>query len=64
MRSYIFTERERTLILRVLDKRISLKDRSLDVILSRLRHFKELASDVELYMRLRRLAESKRAIST
>jgi len=64
MRSYIFTERERTLILRVLDKRISLKDRSLDVILSRLRHFKELAGDVELYIRLRRLAESEGAVST
>jgi len=64
MRSYIFTERERTLILWVLDKRISLKDRSLDVILSRLRHFKELAGDIQLYIRLRRLAESESAVST
>jgi len=64
MRSYIFTERERTLILRALDKRISLRDRSLDVILSRLRHFKELAGDVQLYIRLRRLAESEGAFST
>jgi len=65
MRSYIFTERERTLILRVLDKRISLKDRSLDVILSRLRHFKDLAGDIELYIRLgRALGESEGAIST
>jgi len=64
MRSYIFTERERTLIRRVLDGRIRLKDRSVDVILSRLRHFEELASDVELYLRLRRLAESEGAVST
>jgi len=64
MRSYIFTARERALIKRVLEKRISLKHRSLEVILSRFRHFKELAGDVELYVRLRRLAESEGAFST
>jgi len=64
MRSYIFTERERTLIRRTLKKRISLKDRSLDVILSRLRHFRDLAGDVELYIRLRKLAEAEGAVST
>jgi hypothetical protein len=64
MRSYIFTARERALIRRVLEKRISLKHRSLEVILSRLRHFKQLAGDVELYVRLRRLAESEGAVST
>jgi len=47
-----------------LDKRIRLKDRRLHVVMSRLRHFKELAQDVELYVRLRRLAESEGAIST
>jgi len=64
MRSYIFTERERTVIRRTLSKHISLKDRRLDVILSRLRHFKNLAGDVELYVRLRRIAESEGAFST
>jgi len=64
MRSYIFTEKERALIRRVLDRRMSLSDRKLRVVLSRLRHFKDLAGDIELYIRLRRLAESKGAIST
>jgi len=32
--------------------------------MSRLRHFKELAGDVELYVRLRRLAESEGAVPT
>ena len=64
MRSYIFTSRERALIRKALDKRIRLRDRRLHVVMSRLRHFKELAEDVELYIRLRRLAESVRAVST
>jgi len=64
MRSYIFTSRERSLVRKVLDKRIRLKDRRLHVVMSRLRHFKELAGDVELYVRLRRLAESEGAVST
>ena len=64
MRSYIFTGRERVLVRKALDKRIRLKDRKLHVVMSRLRHFKELAGDVELYVRLRRLAESEGAVST
>jgi len=64
MRSYIFTSRERVLVRKALDKRIRLKDRRLHVVMSRLRHFKELAGDVELYVRLRRLAESEGAVST
>jgi len=64
MRSYIFTSRERVLVRKALDKRIRLKDRRLHVLMSRLRHFKELAQDVELYVRLRRLAESEGAVST
>jgi len=64
MRSYIFTSRERSLVRKALDKRIRLKDRKLHVVMSRLRHFKELAGDVELYVRLRRLAESEGAVST
>ena len=64
MRSYIFTSRERGLVRKALDKRIRLRDRRLHVVMSRLRHFKELAGDVELYVRLRRLAESEGAVST
>nr|MDO8099798.1 hypothetical protein [Candidatus Njordarchaeota archaeon] len=64
MRSYIFTGRERALVRKAIDKRIRLKDRRLHVVMSRLRHFKELARDVELYIRLRRLAESEGAVST
>ena len=64
MRSHVFTGWERTLIKMACDKRMSLKDRSLEVTLSRLRHFKELARDVELYIRLRRLAEAEGAFST
>jgi len=64
MRSYIFTSRERVLVRKALDKRIRLKDRRLHVVMSRLRHFKELARDVELYVRLRRLAESEGAVPT
>jgi len=64
MRSYIFTEKERALIRRALKKHAATKNMALRVILFRVRHFKELAEDVELYIRLRRLAESVRAVST
>jgi len=64
MRSYIFTSRERALVRKALDKRIRLRDRRLHVVMSRFRHFKELARDVELYVRLRRLAEAEGAVST
>jgi len=64
MRSYIFTEKERALIRRALKKHAARKNMALRVILFRVRHFKELAEDVELYIRLRRLAESVRAVST
>jgi len=64
MRSYIFTSRERSLVRKAIDKRIRLRDRRLHVVMSRLRHFKELAGDVELYIRLRRLAKSEGAVAT
>jgi hypothetical protein len=64
MRSYIFTEKEKALIKRFLEGQIGARDRSLHVIVSRLRHFKDLARDVELYLALgRRLAESEAAVS-
>jgi len=64
MRSYIFTAKERALIRRALKKQAARRNTALRVILFRVRHFKELASDVELYIRLRRLAESEGAVST
>jgi len=64
MRSYIFTAKERALIRRILNKQISLRNKTFRVIIFRIRHFKELAGDVELYVRLRRLAESEGAVST
>jgi len=63
MRSYIFTEKERALIQSFLEGQIGAKDRSLHVTVSRFKHFKDLARDVELYLELGRgLAESKAAI--
>jgi len=64
MRSYIFTEKERALIRRVFESQASLRNKAFRVIIFRTRHFKDLASDVELYIRLRRLAESEGALST
>ena len=54
MRSYIFTEKERTLLWSFLQGTIGPKDRSLHVILSRVRHFQALSSDVGLYLRIRK----------
>jgi hypothetical protein len=54
MRSYIFTEKERALIKSFFEGKIGLKDRSLHVILSRVRHFQALSSDVNIYLRLRK----------
>ena len=62
MRSYIFTEKERALIRRLLEGQIGVKDRALHVTVSRVRHFQVLAEDVNLYMALRRrLTEPKAA---
>ena len=54
MRSYIFTDRERRIIKDFLEGRRSVKDRALSVILARVKGFQRLASDVELYLRLRK----------
>jgi len=64
MRSYIFTDKERALIRRILNKQVTPRNKTFRVIIFRIRHFKELSRDVELYIRLRRLAESEGAIST
>ncbi|UCF45014.1 MAG: hypothetical protein JSW44_04480 [Candidatus Bathyarchaeota archaeon] len=53
MRSYIFTQSERQTIVNFLIGSITRKDPNLMVILSRIRHFYDLSSDIDLYVRLR-----------
>jgi hypothetical protein len=65
MRSYIFTDHERKLIRAFLDGKIAPFDLSLRHIRSRMKHFKALANDVNLYLLLEdRLAKSETAAST
>ncbi|MEM3577400.1 MAG: hypothetical protein QXX51_02980 [Candidatus Bathyarchaeia archaeon] len=54
MRSYIFTKKERTVIKNFLNKTAPRDDPLLMVILSRIKTFKDLASDIELYLALRK----------
>ena len=62
MRSYIFTDRERRIVEGLLrNEKVSRID--VAKIMFRLRRFTRLAEDVELYMTLRRIAESKTAVS-
>ena len=51
MRSYIFTEREREAIREFLESGV--KSHLVEVVISRMRKFRDLARDVELYLRLR-----------
>ncbi|MCW4054085.1 MAG: hypothetical protein NWE84_04080 [Candidatus Bathyarchaeota archaeon] len=52
MRSYIFTKSERQTIISFLIGNIPRSDANLVVILSRIKHFTDLSSDVDLYTRL------------
>jgi hypothetical protein len=62
MRSYMFTALERQILSGWLNGEVTLKDIRLQKVLSRVRLFKELAGDVNLYLQVRsRLAESKTA---
>jgi hypothetical protein len=54
MRSYIFTVKERETINRFFEGKAKLGDDIMREIVWRLRSFKDLASDVELYIRLRK----------
>jgi hypothetical protein len=64
MRTYIFTPREREVIRGFLKGKVAAKDHAVRVITSRVRVFKELSSDVDLYLELRRrLAEPEAAVS-
>lgn len=59
MRTYIFTTLEKTILREWLDNEISKGDVRVKKILSRVRLFKNLAGDVDLYVTVRRrLAES------
>ena len=62
MRTYIFTKLERSILDGWLKGEIDWHDIRLRKILSRIRLFKDLSSDVELYLAVRsRLTESKAA---
>jgi hypothetical protein len=57
MRSYIFTSRERNLLRKWLNE--AEKAETLDMILHRVKHFKDLEKDVELYLTVKeRLKQS------
>ncbi|MFB0502001.1 MAG: hypothetical protein ACETVP_05965 [Candidatus Bathyarchaeia archaeon] len=62
MRSYIFTERERKILVGLL---VGQKVSRVDVakIMFRFRRFSQLAKDVELYLALRKFAESEATTS-
>jgi hypothetical protein len=53
MRSYIFTKAERAIVKTFLNGGIERTDARVQVILSRLKAFIDLAGDVDLYLRLR-----------
>jgi hypothetical protein len=53
MRSYIFTPKERQVIQGFFEGKVKLGDDIMRQIALRLRTFTDLASDVELYLRLR-----------
>jgi len=64
MRSYIFTPRERKVAQAFLEGRIPPTGKEIGMIRLRIRTFKNLASDVELYLKLRsRFAETETAKS-
>jgi hypothetical protein len=65
MRSYVFTPLERQILRDWLKGKVTLKDIRLKKVLSRVRLFKDLAVDVDLYLLVRRrMAESKATVST
>jgi hypothetical protein len=53
MRSYIFTERERKIILDYLYMSSEKKSGDIKHIKSRVRHFNQLPTDLDLYLRLK-----------
>jgi hypothetical protein len=62
MRSYIFTDLERQLLRKLLNGDLSMTDHEASATLSRIRTFRDLADDIDLYVRIRcLLAESSTA---
>ena len=60
MRTYIFTDAERDAIQLFLARKIRSSDSRVAHVLSRIRNFSDLSSDVRLYIKISvRLAESK-----
>jgi hypothetical protein len=53
MRTYIFTQNERAIVRSFLNGDLERTDPRVQVILSRLKAFTNLADDVDLYLRLR-----------
>ena len=52
MRSYIFTEKERKTIFQYLYTPTETKNKNISTLKSRIKHFKLLPKDIELYIRL------------
>jgi len=64
MRSYVFTALERRILRGWLKGEVTLKDIRLQKVLSRVRLFKDLSGDVDLYLSVRRrLAESEATVT-
>jgi hypothetical protein len=64
MRTYIFTPLERKILRSWLNGETTLKDIRLRKVLSRIKLFKDLSIDVDLYLLIRRrLAETKTTVS-
>jgi hypothetical protein len=64
MRSYIFTAVERESVDLLLKGMIRSSDPKVAYILSRVRSFKDLARDVDLYLKVSSFAEAEAAVST
>jgi hypothetical protein len=65
MRTYIFTDLERRVLNEWLSGALTQKDMRVQRVLSRVRLFSTLASDIDLFMRVRsRLAKPESAVST
>jgi len=61
MRSYVFTKAERTVVKRFLNHEVDRTDSRVQVILSRLKAFTDLAADIDLYVRLREAVATRPA---
>lgn len=54
MRTYIFTSRERKVIIGFLDGKVDANNPAIKQVKSRIRHFMDLARDIDLYLRPRK----------